>query len=178
MTTATEALPMEARLEALSEKLQVLVDEAEERRRRRETYTDLIHDLSPMASQGMGSLTRAMTEAEERGYIGFAKSGLGVVDRVVTAFSDEDVAALGDNIVLILETVKEMTQPEVMQMMRATFHQVGEIEEPETPPSMFEIVRQMRDPEVRRGLARLMGLLKSMGSVDQTDVMKRKEGRE
>ena len=39
----------------------------------------------------------------------------------IETFSKEDVEALGDNIVLILETGKEMTQPEIMQMMQSTF---------------------------------------------------------
>ena len=33
---------------------------------------------------------------------------------MVTSFGEDDVAALGDNVVLILNTLKEMTQPEVM----------------------------------------------------------------
>ena len=37
---------------------------------------------------------------EERGYFEFAKAGLGVVDRVVTNFTEEDVEQLGDNVVL------------------------------------------------------------------------------
>ena len=41
----------------------------------------------------------------------------GVVDRIVTGFSEEDVEALGDNVVLILQTVKEMTQPEIMAIL-------------------------------------------------------------
>ena len=37
-----------------------------------------------------------------------------IADRVVTEFTEEDVKALGDNVVTILNAVKEMTQPEVM----------------------------------------------------------------
>jgi uncharacterized protein YjgD (DUF1641 family) len=175
---AVDALQVDTRLEVLAQQVQYLVDEAEERQRLKETYSELMHDLNPIAAQGMDTVTRAMTAAEERGYIDFAKSGLGVVDRVVTNFSEEDVEALGDNVVLILETVKEMTQPEIMQMMRATLHEVGEVEEDAVPPSVFALLRQMREPEVRRGLARLIALLRSMGSVNQTDLQIGKEARQ
>jgi uncharacterized protein YjgD (DUF1641 family) len=175
---AVEALQVDTRLEVLTEQVQLLVDEAEERRRLKESYSDLMHDLNPIASQGMESVTRAMVQAQERGYVDFARSGLGVVDRVVTNFTEEDVEALGDNVVLILETVKEMTQPEIMQMMRTTLHEVGEVEEDAVPPSVFALLRQMREPEVRRGLARMLALLRSMGSVEQKDLNKGKEARQ
>lgn len=174
---AVEALQVDTRLEVLAAQVQTLVDEAEERRHLRESYSDLMSDLRPMAAQSMDSMTRALAEAESRGYIDFARSGVGVVDRVVTSFTSEDVEALGDNIVLILETIKEMTQPEVMQMMRSTFHEVGEIEESEIPPSVLSLLRQMREPEVRRGLARLLAFLRSMGSVEQRSIEQRKEAR-
>ena len=169
---------LDSRLETLSDQVQLLVDEAEERKRLKETYSDLVSDLSPIASQGMDAVTRAMTEAESKGYIDFAKSGIGVVDKVVTSFSEEDVEALGENIVLILETVKEMTQPELMQMMRSTLHDVSEVEEAAVPPSVLNLLGQMREPEVRRGLARMVALLRSMGSTSTKGFNQRKEARQ
>ena len=173
--TLTTTPDIDRRLELLTDQVQLLVDEAEDRKRLKETYSDFVSDLSPIASQGMDTVTKAMTEAEEKGYIDFARSSIGVVDRVVTSFSEEDVEALGDNIVLILETVKEMTQPELMQMMRSTIHGVGEIEESAVPPSMFALAGQIREPEVRRGLARMIALLRSMGSIQQKDSKQQKE---
>lgn len=176
--TVTTAPDLERRIEVLSEQVRFLVEDAEERRRMRDTATDLIHDLGPIASQGMDSITQIMTDAEKRGYIDFARSGLGVVNRVVTSFTEEDVEALGDNIVLILETVKEMTQPEIMTMLRSTFHEVGEVEESEIPPSAFALLRQMREPEVRRGLARLITVLRTMGSAQMNGSEQGKEARQ
>ena len=43
-----------------------------------------------------------------------------ILDNMVTSFSEEDVNRLGDNIVLILNTVKDMTQPEIMSFVRNT----------------------------------------------------------
>jgi uncharacterized protein YjgD (DUF1641 family) len=168
---------VDERFDLLSQQVQLLVDEAEDRRRLRESLTDLMSDLNPVAAQGMGTVTRVMAEAENRGYIQFAKGGAGVVDRIVTSFSEEDIEALGDNVVLILETVKEMTQPELMQMMRSTLHTVQEIDEPSDPPSLFAIARELREPEVRRGLARMIALLRGVGTIDQNEVQKGKEAR-
>ena len=161
---------VDQRLDELSAQIPFLVEEAEENRALKESVKELTSDLTPIAAQTMDSMVKSLMEAEGRGYIDFAKSGFGVVNRVVTNFTEEDVEALGDNVVLILETIKEMTQPELMQMMRSTLHEVSEIEETGPPPGMLELMRQMREPEVRRGLARMIALLRSMGSIEQADV--------
>jgi len=75
------------------------------------------------------------------------------------------VKALGDNVVLILQTVKEMTQPEVMTMMRRTAITAQGVDDSYAePPSTIALLKQMRDPEVRRGLARTLNILRTLGS--------------
>jgi hypothetical protein len=172
---AVEALGVDARLEAMSEQLEMLVAEAEERRALRESLSELTHDLSPMASQGFESMVHFLGEAEAKGYTEFARGSMGVVDRVVTSFDEDDVGALGDNIVLILETVKEMTQPEVMLMLRTTLQNVHDAPEPSGTPSLLDLIRQMREPQVRIGLARLIVFLRSLGSVQIGESETRKE---
>lgn len=171
----TETLSAEASFEELRLKIEFLVEEAEERRRMRQTLSELTSDLSPIASQGFETVTKAMSQVESRGYTDFARSGLGVVDRIVTSFDSEDVEALGDNVVLILETIKEMTQPEVMSLLRSTLQRVQDAEEPLDPPSLMSLLGQMRQPDVRRGLSRLLVFLRSLGEVQITNSETRKE---
>ena len=99
------------------------------------------------------------------------EAGLGVVDRIVTGFSEEDVEQLGDNVVLILQTVKEMTQPEIMavayRMIEAIHHQQERMEaEPDQPPSTWSLIRRLTDPEVRRGLGRALTTLSAVSNVE------------
>ena len=175
---SVEAPSTDPRLEEIYDQVQFLVAEAEDRRRTRAALSELTRDLSPIASQGFETVTRVMTDAEQRGYTEFARSSLGVVDRVVTSFSEEDVESLGDNIVLILETVKEMTQPEVMSLLRSTLQNVHDTPEPPEPPSIFSLLGQMREPEVRRGLARLIVFLRGLGKVDIQTAENRKEAQQ
>lgn len=175
--SALETQQSDPRLETIYDQLQFLVDDAEERRGMRLAISDLTKDLSPIASQGFETVTRFMSDAEARGYTGFARSSLEVVDRVMTSFSEEDVEALGDNIVLILETVKEMTQPEVMSLLRSTLQNVHDTPEPPQPPSIMSLLGQMREPEVRRGLARLIVFLRGLGTVQLTTQETRKEAQ-
>ncbi len=126
---------------------------------------ELVEVAAPLGRPVMDSATDAMATLDERGYFDLARSGLGVLDRVVTSFTEEDVEALGDNIVLILQTVREMTQPEVMQMFQRTFTTVQEGEHGESgePPGAFALLKEMRNPEVRRGLNKALHMLRSLG---------------
>ena len=66
--------------------------------------------------------------------------------------------------VLILNTVKDMTQPEIMNFVRNTLLVAeSEIEKP-VDISYTGLMRQVRDPEVRRGLALTMRVLQVVGS--------------
>ena len=154
---------VDARLDRMAAQLDELTQELRRQRAQRDVLTGLLDDANHLTGPAMASLTERLQVAEEKGYLDFARSSLEVVDRVMTSFDSDDVAALGDNIVLILETVKEMTQPEIMTMLRRTAHLVNEPgAAPAEPPSMFALLREMRDPQVRAGLARLLLLLRSL----------------
>jgi uncharacterized protein YjgD (DUF1641 family) len=161
--TVVPDLDVEERLDLMSRQLELLVVDAEERKELRDSLTELTGDLSPITRQLMADAASALSNADQRGYVDFARSGLGVVDRIVTGFSSDDVEALGDNIVLILDAVKDMTQPEIMGMLRSSLHQV-QAEASAEPPSLFSLARRLRDPNVRRGLDRLLVLLEGLGS--------------
>lgn len=231
MTTAAPARPeeLEAKIDALTEQVAFLAEEAQLARRRREMWADLQADAMPIAGDVLQVLERELEELssdvtiadlgdllrrfvrvapimdqglryvemaaelfsdmmplgehamdvatdrlvtlDQKGYFSFAKSGLHVVDRVVTGFSDEEVEALGDNVVLILETIKEMTQPEIMavvyRMIEAVQRQQRQIEtEPAEPPSMFSLLKQLRDPEIRKGMGRALNTLRAVSEVE------------
>jgi uncharacterized protein YjgD (DUF1641 family) len=125
-----------------------------------ESLTEMWQDLSPLSQDAFLALMNHLDEMERKGYFVFLQGGLDIADRIVTSFGEEDVRQLGDNIVLILQTVKEMTQPDIMNMMRQTALVVKEEEPVDT--SLLSIIRQLNDPAVRKGLAKTLQVLKSM----------------
>ena len=136
-----------------------------------EMGAELFGDMMPLSEHAVDVATDRLVTLDQKGYFSFAKSGLHVVDRVVTGFSEEEVEALGDNVVLILETVKEMTQPEIMavvyRMIEAVQRQQQQIqEEPADPPSLFALAKQMRDPEIRKGMGRALNTLRAVSTVE------------
>ena len=132
---------------------------------RYESLMDFVDDAGSLTTEAFVKILTALEEFEQRGYFEFASAGLGVVDRVVTAYSKEDVEALGDNVVQMLDIVKNLTQPEMLavatRMLGAVQRQQAAAElEPAEPPGLFALAGQMRDPEVRRGLARALNTFK------------------
>lgn len=135
-----------------------------------ETMNALGAEATKLSGAMVAKVSDALDQAEKKGYFAFAKGGAEIADKVVTSFSEDDVQALGDNIVLILNTVKQMTQPEIMTMLRRTMVTVQADQVTETkPPSTFALLREMRDPEVRRGLARTLHMLRSIGLESRPD---------
>jgi uncharacterized protein YjgD (DUF1641 family) len=212
---------IEAQLADLTTRMGVLVDDAETRRRRRETWQELVDDAMPLAAgglatvsaeleaadvdvadltrlglrlagsadrldtllvqldsladfaadaapllgEGMAMATGRLADLDRRGYFAFARQAVGILDEIVTNYTEEDVAALGENVVLILDTVRQMTQPEVMGLLQSTASAIHDeagasLEGP--PPSMFALMRQLRDPQVRSGLQRVLSMLRSV----------------
>lgn len=238
MTTAVDAPgrmeALERKIDALSEQVAFLAEEARLRQMQREMYSELLADLNPIASDAMAVATReletirrtadlgdvlsllrklievapriermlGMADAladltddfmpltsdvmalagdrleilQQRGYFEFARAGFGVVDRVVTGFTEDDVVALGDNVVTMLNTVKEITQPDMLvllqRMIDALDRQRYAIEaEEEEPPSMWALLKKMRDPDVRRGLNRALNTLGSVSAETGPETM-------
>ncbi len=128
-----------------------------------DAVTDLLHIMDPITKEGMSKVVSILTELEQKGYFSFARGGVRMMDTMVTSFSEEDVNRLGDNIVLILNTVKDMTQPEIMNFVRNTLQMAErEVEKP-VKTSLGAILGQMNDPAVRRGLALTLRVLRVIG---------------
>lgn len=131
-----------------------------------QAMTGLLDDVGSLSGEAFALLASRLDELDRRGYFTFAKGGLEVIDRIVTSFDEEDIKALGDNVVLIFETVKEMTQPDVMRMLQRSARMVREDTEPPEKLSMFRLLREMRDPEVKLGIHRMLTMLRGMASPD------------
>ncbi|MGQ9902911.1 MAG: DUF1641 domain-containing protein [Anaerolineae bacterium] len=125
---------------------------------------DLLDVAMPLSKDIFSKAERALDVADRKGYFVFMRGGMQIVDNIVTSFSEEDIRQLGDNIVLILRTVKEMTQPEVMNFLRNTITLTEQDVQAPVDISYRALLAQMRDPNVRRGLALAMRVLNSIGA--------------
>ncbi|MEZ4370163.1 MAG: TusE/DsrC/DsvC family sulfur relay protein [Polyangiaceae bacterium] len=143
------------RLSALSHQMQVLSDRQRER-------DELLDEMKPILKEMMKGGTERLAELEERGYFTFARESLRAMDRIVQAYSEDDVRALGDNIVRIMDTVRNLTQPEVLEILNDASDVVQQSEQLE-PTGVFGMMRASRDEDVRQGMAVMLGVLRQVG---------------
>ncbi len=128
-----------------------------------ESGKDLLADLTPILHQvGLDSI-HMMNDLEKKGYFDFMSQSMKIFDNIVTHFSTEDVQMLADNIVTILETVKSLTQPDMLKAINSGLIvyksiDVENIEE----YSILKALRTMNSKEMRRGIGFMITFLKNI----------------
>jgi uncharacterized protein YjgD (DUF1641 family) len=129
-----------------------------------ESLMDLAQTVGPLADGAFEKVTDLLETAEQKGYFALAKGGIHVVDSAVTSFDKEDMKRLGDNVVPLLNVVKDVTRPQVLGLVHGIISDVQvQIAQP-VGASLRALLRQMRDPDVRRGLALSMRMLGAIGA--------------
>jgi uncharacterized protein YjgD (DUF1641 family) len=128
-----------------------------------ESTTDFLMDAGPVAREVIIDFIKKLHEFEQKGYFSFFKELNHIMDNIIANYSDDDVRLLADNVVTILDTVKNLTQPEMLKAMNNAvniYKNLGteDIEE----YSMFRALREMRSPEMKRGIGFIMTFLKNL----------------
>ncbi len=128
-----------------------------------ESATDLVKDVAPLSREVFDDMLQRLDDFEKKGYFSFMRAAFGVLDNIVTHYSEEDVRLLGENITTILDTVKQATQPEIMTSVQnaVTIYRDIDVEIPEKM-STFALMKQFFDPEVRRSLGTGLSILKKV----------------
>ncbi len=128
-----------------------------------ESANDFLKDVSPVLHQmGLDGI-KMMNEMEQKGYIDFFREGMNIMDNIVTHFSTDDVKLLADNIVTIMETVKELTQPDMLKAINSGVVVYKSIDVEDIPEySMFKAMREMNSKEMRRGIGFMITFLKNI----------------
>jgi uncharacterized protein YjgD (DUF1641 family) len=129
-----------------------------------ESLADLFETLSPLADDAFGKVVDLMAGLEAKGYFIFARGGASLIDKVVASFSEEELNRMGESIPSVANLVKEITQPEIISFAQNTLEQSkAELGKP-VDVSYMGLVRQMRNPDVRRGLALTLRLMQVLGA--------------
>lgn len=128
-----------------------------------ESMTDLAKDVAPIANEVIIDGTKKLHEFEQKGYFVFlSELGL-VIDNVVTHFTQEDLKALADNVVTMLETVKSVTQPEMLNSINNAVNIFSSMDIEEAPSySIFKLMREMNKPEMKKALGFFVMFMKNL----------------
>ncbi len=128
-----------------------------------ESGKDLLADLTPIIQQvGLDSI-HMMNDIEKKGYFDFIRQSMKIFDNIITHFSSEDVQLLADNIVTILETVKNLTQPDMLKAINSALIVYKSIDlENVEEYSIFRALREMNSKEMKRGIGFMITFLKNI----------------
>lgn len=134
-----------------------------------ENVRDFVEDFAPISRQLSLDLMRQLHEMDRKGYFDFMREFMRMTDNIVTSFTVEDVKNLGDNVVTIIDTVKNLTQPDMLQAINNALHVYKKLDiTVEGDVSMMKLLREANSPEVRRGLAFMTQFLKNLAETQET----------
>ncbi|WKK65019.1 DUF1641 domain-containing protein [Lutimonas zeaxanthinifaciens] len=118
-----------------------------------EMAVDLGKEVGPIANEVIIDFTKQMNTLEQKGYFDFIREIGPVVDNIVQGFSPQDLKELANSIVSILNIVKEMTQPEVLNTMQNAIKAFNSMETESVPSySVWKLMREMNSPEMQKAL--------------------------
>ena len=130
-----------------------------------ESANDLIKDVSPIIHQvGLDGIHK-MNELEQKGYFEFIRELSNIADNVVTHFSTEDLRLLADNVVTILETVKSLTQPDMLRALNNGVNVYKNLATKNIPEySLWKAFKELNTPEMKKGLGFMITFLKNIAN--------------
>jgi len=130
-----------------------------------ESLYDLMQDLGPVANEVIIDMIRKMHEFEQKGYFEFFAEISRAMDNIITHYSGEDVKLLADNVVTIMDTLKNITQPEMLQAMNNAVNVFQKLELDDIPEySIWKAMREMRSPEMKKGIGFMISFLKNLSN--------------
>ena len=146
----------------LEQKIDALTAQVARMAERQRKHDELMDEMVPILKEMMSVGTEKLAGLEEKGYFTFGRELLHVVDNVVAGYSAEDVALLANSVVGILDTVRAVTQPHIMNVAAEAG---GAIENPEDvePIGMMGVMRKSRDEDVQVGLGVMLEVLRRVG---------------
>lgn len=128
-----------------------------------ESITDLLKDVGPIVNEVGIDFTHKLNDFEQKGYFEFFKEIANIMDNIISSYPPEEVRALSENIVTILDTVKNITQPD---MLHAINNAVSIFKNLDTENikeySLWKAFREMNTPEMKRGIGFMITFLKNL----------------
>ena len=128
-----------------------------------ESARDFVNDFGPVSREMFRDVMMKLDEYDRKGYFEFLGELQTVADKIVTSFSKEDVKNLGDNIVTILNTVKNLTQPDMLSTVNNAMSVYRNLDvEVEEKISMVDLLKELNSPQTKRSMVYALRLLQNL----------------
>lgn len=133
-----------------------------------EALMGIADEVELLGKQVFSTTVETLDRLEREGYFTFARESWGVLEKIITRMDPDDLRTLGDNIDPLIDVLQNITRPEMItDLNRAlqAFQMDSKMEE--RPPSAFALLRELNQSETRRGLARLLNMVRALGDTTQ-----------
>jgi uncharacterized protein YjgD (DUF1641 family) len=128
---------------------------------------DMMKDVGPIAKEVIIDATKKLHRVEQKGYFDFLREFGHVIDNIVTKYRAEDVRLLADNVVAIMDTIKNLTQPEMLKSVDNAVRVFSSLEMENIPEySVFRLMREMRKPEMKKALGFFVIFMRNLSKGD------------
>jgi len=128
-----------------------------------ESFNDLAKDVGPITKEVGIDTIKKLHEFEQKGYFEFFRELTGVMDKVVENYSPEDIRTLANNMGTIMEIVRGLTQPEMLNTVNNAVSVYQEMDKENVEEySLWKTFRTMNSKEMKKGMGFLMTFMKQL----------------
>ena len=128
-----------------------------------ENAMELSEDMKFLGKQIFNQGVQELDRMERQGYFAFARESWVIIERIMTEFSAEEISTLGDHVIGALKTVQNVSQPDVMKMANRSIDVFLQAPAEGEKVSTWQLIQEMGSPQTRKGMLRMIQLLKVMG---------------
>jgi uncharacterized protein YjgD (DUF1641 family) len=128
-----------------------------------ESFNDLAKDVSPITREvGIDTINK-LHEFEQKGYFEFFKELANVMDNIVANYSPEDLRELSNNVVTIMETLRGLTQPEILNAVNHAANTYKNMDKENIEEySLWKTFRSLNSKEMKQGMGFIMTFMKEL----------------
>jgi len=128
-----------------------------------ESFNDLAKDVGPITKEVGIDTIKKLHEFEQKGYFEFFRELTGVMDKIVENYSPEDIRTLANNMGTIMEIVRGLTQPEMLNTVNNAVSVYQEMDKENVEEySLWKTFRTMNSKEMKKGMGFLMTFMKQL----------------
>ena len=130
-----------------------------------ESMADLVKDVTPIVNETIMDFTDKLDEFDRKGYFEFLRESGNVLDKIITKVSAEDLKQLAENVDPMMEMLKALGRPEVIQGMKNATQALAETSTQKVPEvSVFRMMRELNKPEMKKALGFIVTLMKNFST--------------
>lgn len=135
-----------------------------------ESIKDFLIDFNPLLREITLDFMKKLDEYDRKDYFGSIKEGFNILENILKSFNKNDVKLLGDNIVTILTTVKNLTQPDMLNSINNALNIYKKLDfDIDHNVTLLKTIKEIKDPETLKGIYFTIKFLQNLVKTNQTD---------